>query len=145
MDDDGLSDLLHRVVSLLGDLARRETGPDGDLTYSQIRLLGALEDVEPATQHRLAQALGVSDPAISRALRPLEEDGLVRITRDPQHARRRLVELTTTGRDAYHSSGKPLAELLRRGLQNEDFPYDRYLADTARLAEILESARSARP
>ncbi|MEV8538570.1 MarR family transcriptional regulator [Streptomyces sp. NPDC051572] len=142
--DDGLSDLLHRVVSLLGDLARRDADPDGDLTYSQIRLLGALEDVEPATQHRLAQALGVSDPAVSRALRPLEESGLVRVTRDPQHARRRLVELTATGRETYHSNGKPLAETLRRGLRDQDFPYDRYLADTLRLAEILETARAAR-
>jgi len=142
--DDGLSDLLHRVVSLLGDLARRDADPDGDLTYSQIRLLGALEDVEPATQHRLAQALGVSDPAISRALRPLEESGLVRVTRDPQHARRRLVELTATGRETYHSNGKPLAKTLQRGLQEQDFPYNRYLADTHRLAEILETARAAR-
>ncbi|MET8974939.1 MarR family transcriptional regulator [Streptomyces sp. NPDC004539] len=143
--DDGLSDLLHRVVSLLGDAARRHTGQDGELSYSRIRLLGALEDIEPATQHRLAQALGVSDPAISRALRPLEQDGLVRVTRDPEHARRRLVELTDAGRAAYHANGKPLAELLRQGLLTEGFPYDRYLADTLRLAEILEAAREPRP
>ncbi|MCU1685306.1 MAG: MarR family transcriptional regulator [Amycolatopsis sp.] len=137
--DDGISDLLHRVVSLLGDVARRHTGQDGELTYSQLRLLGALEDVEPATQHRLAQALGVSDPAVSRALRPLEQQALVRITLDPQHARRRLVELTTTGRETYHANGKPLAEALRLALQEQGFPYDRYFADTLRLAEILES------
>ncbi|HEY2056869.1 MarR family winged helix-turn-helix transcriptional regulator [Amycolatopsis sp. NBC_01480] len=137
--DDGLSDLLHRVVSLIGDAARRHSGQDAELTYSQLRLLGALEDVEPATQHRLAQSLGVSDPAISRALRPLEQEGLVRITQDPLHARRRLVELTATGREAYHANGKPLAEAFRVALLKQGFPYDRYLADTARLAEILES------
>lgn len=137
--DDGLSDLLHRVVSLMGDAARRHSGQDGDLTYSQLRLLGALEDVEPATQHRLAQSMGVSDPAISRALRPLEQEGLVRITQDPEHARRRLVELTATGREAYHANGKPLAEQFRLALLKQGFPYDRYLADTVRLAEILES------
>lgn len=138
--DDGLSDLLHRVVSLLSEVARQHIGPDGDLTYSRLRLLGALEDIEPTTQHRLAQTVGVSDPAISRALQPLEQEGLVRITRDPAHARRRLVELTDAGRAAYHASGKPLAEQLRRGLLDQGFPYDRYLADTLRLAEILESA-----
>ncbi|GAA1596857.1 hypothetical protein GCM10009804_61710 [Kribbella hippodromi] len=138
--DDGLGDLLHRVVALLGDAARKQGGEEGGLTYSQLRLLGSVEDVEPATQHRLAQVLGVSDPAVSRALRPLEEKGLVRITQDPQHARRRLVELTPAGRTAYHTIGKPLADALRRALQAEDFPYDRYLADTLRLAEILESS-----
>lgn len=63
-----------------------------------MRLLGTLEDIEPATQHRLAQALSVSDPSISRSLRPLEAEGLVRITIDPDHARRRLVRLTESGR-----------------------------------------------
>ncbi|MFE0019799.1 MarR family winged helix-turn-helix transcriptional regulator [Amycolatopsis sp. NPDC059021] len=138
--DDGLSDLLHRVVSLLGEHARRNTGREGALSYARLRLLGALEDIEPATQHRLARSLGVSDPAVSRALRPLEEDGLLRITTDPHHARRRLVELTPAGRKAYHADGKSLAELLRRGLRKRGFPCDRYLIDTRWLAEILESS-----
>ncbi|MDT8911017.1 MarR family transcriptional regulator [Amycolatopsis sp. PS_44_ISF1] len=137
--DDGLSDLLHRVVTLLGEASRRNAGPDSELSYSQLRLLGALEEVEPATQHQLALAVGVSDPAISRALRPLEQDGLLRVTQDPEHARRRLVELTDTGREAYHTNGRPLAEAFRLALLERGFPYDQYLADTLRLAEIIES------
>ncbi|MFI7102652.1 MarR family winged helix-turn-helix transcriptional regulator [Streptomyces sp. NPDC050161] len=137
--DDGLADALHRVVMLLGEAARQRTdGPDG-LTYSQIRLLGTLEDIEPTTQHRLAQALSVSDPAISRALRPLEADGLVQIAVDPEHARRRLVRLTEAGRSAFHTAGKPLGDEFRAGLVAADFPYDRYLHDTLRLAELLAS------
>ncbi len=135
--DDGLGDLLHRVVMLLGEAARRRTDDPGGLTYSQIRLLGTLEEVEPTTQHRLAQALSVSDPAISRALRPLEADGLVQITVDPEHARRRLVRLTEAGRKAFHAAGKPLYDEFRAALVAAGFPYDRYLEDTLRLAEIL--------
>ncbi|MFE0155875.1 MarR family winged helix-turn-helix transcriptional regulator [Nonomuraea sp. NPDC059007] len=137
--DDGLADLLHRVVMLLGEAARRRTDGRDGMTYSQIRLLGTLEDIEPVTQHRLAQALSVSDPAISRALRPLETDGLVRITIDPEHARRRLVRLTDAGREAFHTAGKPLYDELRAGLVAAGFPYERYLEDTLRLAEILAS------
>lgn len=138
--DDGLADLLHRVVYLLGEATRQRTeGPDA-LSYSQMRLLGTLEDIEPATQHRLAQALSVSDPAISRALRPLEAAGLVQVRIDPEHARRRLVETTEAGRKAFHESGKPLYDELRDGLLAAGFPYERYLADTAKLAEILEKA-----
>lgn len=137
--DDGLADALHRVVMLMGEAARRRTdGPDA-LTYSQIRLLGTLEEIEPATQHRLAQALSVSDPAISRALRPLEAAALVRITVDPGHARRRLVRLTDAGRDAFHAAGKPLGEELRTALVAAGFPYERYLDDTLRLAELLSA------
>ncbi|WP_018681448.1 MarR family winged helix-turn-helix transcriptional regulator [Actinokineospora enzanensis] len=137
--DDGLADLLHRVVMLLGEAARRRTDDRDGLTYSQMRLLGALEEIEPTTQHRLAQALSVSDPAISRALRPLEADGLVQITTDPDHARRRLVRLTETGRKAFHTSGKPLYDELRTRLVAADFPYERYLEDTLRLARLLDS------
>ncbi|MEU4671597.1 MarR family transcriptional regulator [Amycolatopsis sp. NPDC023774] len=69
----------------------------GGLSYSQLRLLGTLEDIQPVTQHRLAQALPVSDPAISRALRPLETAGLVQACQDPEHVRRRLVSITEVG------------------------------------------------
>ncbi|MFF1645124.1 MarR family winged helix-turn-helix transcriptional regulator [Streptomyces sp. NPDC058240] len=137
--DDGLADLLHRVVMLLSEATRQRTDDPDGLTYSQIRLLGTLEDIEPTTQHRLAQALSVSDPAISRALRPLEAGGLVQITVDPEHARRRLVRLTEAGRKAFHAAGKPLYDELRAGLVAAGFPYERYLQDTLRLAEFLAS------
>ncbi|MFI1801449.1 MarR family winged helix-turn-helix transcriptional regulator [Streptomyces sp. NPDC020379] len=137
--DDGLGDLLHRVVMQLGEAARRRTDDLGGLTYSQIRLLGTLEEIEPVTQHGLAQALSVSDPAISRALRTLQEDDLVQITVDPEHARRRLVRLTEAGRKAFHVAGKPLGDELRAGLVAAGFPYERYLEDTHRLAEFLAS------
>ncbi|MEV6412993.1 MarR family transcriptional regulator [Kribbella sp. NPDC051718] len=136
--DDGLADLLHRVVFLLGEAARQRGDGPGDLTYSQLRLLGTLEDIQPATQHRLAQALLVSDPAVSRALGPLEAAGLVQVTQDPDHGRRRLVTITEAGRKAFHDGGKPLYDQLRTYLQQAGFPYDRYLADTAKLAQLLK-------
>ncbi|NNH69863.1 MarR family transcriptional regulator [Nocardia uniformis] len=136
--DDGLGDLLHRVVFLLGEATRRRVDNSSGLSYSQIRLLGTLEDIEPVTQHGLAQALAVSDPAISRALRPLEDAGLVQVHIDPEHKRRRLVSTTEAGRNAFHATGKPLADELRDALLAADFPYERYLRDTAALAELLE-------
>ncbi|WP_344535450.1 MarR family winged helix-turn-helix transcriptional regulator [Streptomyces albiaxialis] len=126
-------------MMLMGEAARRRTDDNDGLTYSQIRLLGTLEEIEPVTQHGLAQALSVSDPAISRALGPLKADGLVRVTVDPEHARRRLVRLTEAGRTSFHATGKPLDEEFRTALLAAGFPYDRYLEDTLRLAEILAS------
>ncbi len=142
--DDGLGDLLHRVVYLLGEATRRRVASNG-LSYSQIRLLGMLEEIEPVTQHQLAQALAVSDPAISRALRPLEEAGFVQIEIDPEHKRRRLVATTEAGRKAFHATGKPLADELRTALLAAGFPYDRYLQDTTVLAELLEPAKPSGP
>jgi DNA-binding MarR family transcriptional regulator len=136
--DDGLADLLHRVVFLLGEAARRRGDDSGGLSYSQMRLLGTLEDIHPVTQHRLAQALSVSDPAISRSLRPLEAAGLVQVRTDPNHGRRRLVDITEAGRKAFHDNGKPLYDELRSALLEAGFPYERYLSDTVQLAQILE-------
>ncbi|MGK5636810.1 MarR family winged helix-turn-helix transcriptional regulator [Streptomyces sp. URMC 126] len=136
--DDGLADLLHRVVFLLGEAARQRGDGSAGLSYSQMRLLGTLEDLQPVTQHRLAQALSVSDPAISRALRPLEAAGLVEVRPDPDHGRRRLVGITDAGREAFHESGKPLYDELRNALLEAGFPYERYLSDTVRLVRILE-------
>ncbi|MFI5733666.1 MarR family winged helix-turn-helix transcriptional regulator [Kribbella sp. NPDC051587] len=135
--DDGLGDLLHRVVLMIGEAARRNAEDADGLTYSQLRLLGTLEDIEPATQHQLAQAMAVSDPAISRALKPLEAAGYVQVVTDPDHGRRRLVTITETGRKAFHDSGKPLIEELRVYLVKAGFPYERYLQDTMQLAELL--------
>ncbi|MFB8003252.1 MarR family winged helix-turn-helix transcriptional regulator [Nocardia sp. NPDC056000] len=139
--DDGLGDLLHRVVYLLGEAARRRGGETEVLTYSQIRLLGMLEEIEPVTQHQLAQALSVSDPAVSRALRPLEAAGFVAVETDPEHARRRLVSTTEAGRDAFHSTDRPLQNQLRDALLEAGFPYEQYLRDTAALAKLLEPRR----
>ncbi|MFK0294758.1 MarR family winged helix-turn-helix transcriptional regulator [Streptomyces sp. NPDC090442] len=135
--DEGLAELLHRVVMLMGEAARRRSGPDQRLSPSQLRLLGTLEEIQPATQHQLAEALTLSDPAISRALRPLEAEGYVTISVDPTHRRRRLVALTPTGQATFLAEGKPLEEELRTALLEAGFPYDRYLADTHRLAGLL--------
>lgn len=137
--NEGLAELLYRVVMLMNEAARRRSGPDQRLSPSQLRLLGTLEEIEPATQHQLAEALGVSDPAISRALRPLEAEGYVTVSVDPAHRRRRLVSLTPAGQDTFLAEGKPLEEELRTALLEAGFPYDRYLADTYRLAELLAS------
>ncbi len=135
--DDGLADLLHRVVSLLGGHARDRMPADDSLTYSQLRLLGTLDELAPLTQHQLAEAVAISDPAVSRALQPLLHDGLVAIGPDPAHGRRKLVNITASGTEAFHRTGRPFAEQLKQALLANDFPYERYLADTARLAGIL--------
>jgi DNA-binding MarR family transcriptional regulator len=136
--DEGLADLLHRVVLLLGEAARAQlVDPEGP-TYSQVRILGTLDDIAPVTQHELAQAMSVSDPAISRALQPLRDTGLVEITVDPTHARRRLVSLTDEGRNTFHSAGKPLQDQFRTALLEAGFPYDSYLEHTKQLADLLD-------
>lgn len=141
--DDGLADLLHRVVSIFGDLARRRhAAREVVLPYTHMRIIGTLEDSPRLTQHQLAQAVGLSDAATSRALRILSDGGLVDITTDPTHARRRLAVATPQGLELFHSAGAELAAELRAWLTDQGFPYEKYLADTQNLANLLDAVRT---
>jgi DNA-binding MarR family transcriptional regulator/GNAT superfamily N-acetyltransferase len=51
----------------------------------------------PATVQVLRERLGLDSGYLSRLLRRLESDGLIRVTPDPADRRRRQVELTDTG------------------------------------------------
>lgn len=136
--DDGLTDLLHRVVAIFGELARGRLAADAaELTYTQMRIIGALEEGPAATQHQLADTLGLSEAATSRALQILQNAGFVDIITDPSHGRRRLVSATPAGLKLFHATGAAMATELRDWLTQNDFPYERYLNDSRRLAELL--------
>ncbi|MGG7508834.1 MarR family winged helix-turn-helix transcriptional regulator [Plantibacter sp. YIM 135249] len=144
--DDGLADLLHRVVATLGDLARKRiaSGP-AHLTYTQIRIIGTIEETPGMTQRQLADSVGLSEAAMSRALQALRDAGCVEIVIDPAHARRRLVTATSDGLKLFHDSGTATSAELRDWLIREGFPYERYLADSQRLAELLGPLSRASP
>src|ERR1700742_2651929 len=55
----------------------------------------------PATTLALRQRLGLDSGYLSRLLRRLERDGLVRVTPDPGDRRRREVSLTEAGRERW--------------------------------------------
>lgn len=86
-----------------------------DLTVSQVRalVLLACSDPEPLAGGRIAERLGVSPAAISRALDGLVRQGFVVRTESPVDRRVRLVAITTAGREA----AEELAALRRAQLQ----------------------------
>ncbi|AUN39512.1 MarR family winged helix-turn-helix transcriptional regulator [Tsukamurella tyrosinosolvens] len=137
--DEGLGDVLNHITMLLG-VVTREYGAPGTLSYSRMRLLGTLEEVQPATQHELAQAMLVSDAAVSRMLAALVPEGLVTVEPDPEHARRRLVRLTEKGAARFHASSTDYATQLEKALTARDFPYERYLRDSIALRDFLATA-----
>jgi DNA-binding MarR family transcriptional regulator len=56
---------------------------------------------DPLTTQALRARLGLDSGYLSRLLRRLEEDGLVRVAPDPADRRRRQVTLTEAGRDSW--------------------------------------------
>lgn len=78
-----------RKVALL-----REHG----LQPGQDVVLLELARLETASQNELAEAVEVDEPSVGRSLARLEANGLIKRSVDPRDSRRRVVELTPTGR-----------------------------------------------
>jgi DNA-binding MarR family transcriptional regulator len=89
--------LLGKLVTLLESEAEHLLRAHLDISYRRMLFLFVLQHQESITQHRLAQFLGYSDPAISTMLRELVKDGYVTTTPDPAHGRKHLVRITPLG------------------------------------------------
>ena len=64
---------------------------------SQFPLLAALDRQGGLTVGELAEAVGVSQPGVTRSVARLAEQGLITVTYEPGDRRRRSVQLTTAG------------------------------------------------
>lgn len=84
-----------RVLTRLYDAALRELG----LETSQLPILAALALAgEPgASVTDLARALVMERTSVTRAIRPLERAGLLRVARSPDDARLKIVVITRAG------------------------------------------------
>ena len=78
-----------RAVSQLYDDALRPIGLRG----TQFTLLTAIRLMQPATVNEIAASLGMDRTTLTRNLRPLEREGLIRIS---EGADRRVREITLT-------------------------------------------------
>lgn len=69
------------------------------IRYTEFQMLSALSKMHEGTGMRieLANRVGLTASAITRALRPLEKLGYVKSTKCPRDARRSLVTLTDAG------------------------------------------------
>ena len=103
MQDNGVIDrtqqpayALHAVVFLL-DQAADAILPVLGLTYSRYLTMLTIERLGGATQRSIAEALGVTEPSASRAIRGLQDAGLVATASAPGSGNRRSVSLTDKG------------------------------------------------
>ena len=100
-----------RLMLLTKHLARaREAAlADDELGRASFKVLLALRRLGPpytAQPSELAEQLGLSRGALSARLSPLEDDGLITRTTDPDDRRRVHVELTAAGREAFDRHGQ---------------------------------------
>ena len=108
-----------RVVSRAFDDALAEAG--GSLPVWLVLI--SLKSGQPASQRKLADAVGIQGATLTHHLNAMESAGLVTRRRDPQNRRLHLVELTPAG-DALFARMRDAAaafdERLRAGLSRPD-------------------------
>jgi len=115
--------LLGKFVTLLESEAEHLLRVQLGISYRRMLFLFVLQHQESITQHRLAQYLGYSDPAVSAMLHELVKDGYITTTPDPDHGRKHLVAITSRG-----------LELARQGRHLLDTHFD----ELVQLAEVDE-------
>lgn len=72
---------------------------DSPVAAGQYPMLAALDRLGPLTVGEMAQAVGLSQPGVTRSLSQLAEFGLLDIKPSPSDGRIRVVSLTPPGRD----------------------------------------------
>jgi len=94
MNQKPLTFLLHDVVWKIDAEADQILKAEHGLSFAKFYILAVLYSCQPTTQADLATCLMYSPAAVSKALQPLQEDGLVEVGPHPTHARKNLVSLT---------------------------------------------------
>jgi DNA-binding MarR family transcriptional regulator len=98
---------LHLVVALL-DRSAEEILPTLGLTYSRYLTLLTIERLGETTQRAIAEAMSLTEPAVSRTIRALRADGLVATEARAGSGNRRAVRLTETGVRLVNSAAEQL-------------------------------------
>lgn len=75
---------------------------------SQARIMSALHSSNARSQRSVAVELGQTEANVSRQLRQMKKQGLVKVTKTKKDARQRDVVLTAKGRSAYAKAEKLL-------------------------------------
>lgn len=129
-----LSFTLHVLTARLDRAADRMLRAEHDITYSRFLALSLIGEFGVPTQRALADALGVTEPSVSRMVAVLTSEGLLE---PPEGSGRRHLNLSTTGKEFVASVQHVFEDRLADLVAESDVPYDEYREHTARLLAAL--------
>ncbi|HEY0331319.1 MAG TPA: MarR family transcriptional regulator [Rhodopseudomonas sp.] len=121
--DDGADALalVHELRVVIGRLKRRlrEQAYLGELTWSQVAVLGHLDREGPATVTALARAEGMRPQSMGATVAVLEAAGLVSGAPDPRDGRQTILSLTESCRDLIKAGRAVREDWLLREIQTK--------------------------
>jgi DNA-binding MarR family transcriptional regulator len=123
---------------LMGQLRRklREQANPGDLSPSQLTVLGRLDRDGPTTVTSLARAEGVRPQSMGATVASLEELGLVSGASDPADRRQTILSLTPVSHDWIRAHRAAREDWLFRALRRTLAPAEQ--EEVARAVELLK-------
>lgn len=97
MNEISTSSTVHEMNTVMNRIAEHLLQDKVSISYTRFIFLFIVKQYDAPTQHHIAQAMKISDPAISKVCREVVHEGLIRTAINPRHKRQRLIYLTTTG------------------------------------------------
>jgi DNA-binding MarR family transcriptional regulator len=121
---DRAADMASELRIVLGKLKRRlrEHANKGDMSLSQMAVLGYLDREGPATVTTLARAEGVRSQSMGATVAALEEAGLVTGAPNPADGRQIMLSLTAKAREWIKASRAAREDWLSRAIRSHLTP-----------------------
>jgi len=138
----GLSFMLHVLTARLDRAADRMLQAEQGVSYKRFLALTMVGELGVSTQRALADALGVTEPSVSRMVGVLAAEGLLDVQRSAAGERGRRLSLTEAGSALVASVQSRLEERFAELVAASDVSYDHYAEQTARMLGTLEQVQA---
>jgi DNA-binding MarR family transcriptional regulator len=137
---------LHTLTARLDRAAHRILRVEEQLSYRRFLVLFMIGELGVPNQRALAEALGVTEPSVSRMIGALTSAGLLDAAPDPAGGNRNRLSLTADGRELVRRCANLLAGRLVTLVEASGVPYDVYTRHTNQLLATLDAGerRAAR-
>ncbi len=131
---------LHALTARLDRSADRILQAEHGLSYRRFLALLIVAELGTATQRALAEALGVSEPSVSRMTGVLVDAGLLDAPPDPAGGNRRRLRLTVEGKHLVEQGRDLLERRFAALVERSGVSYADFARDTRRLMAALSAA-----
>jgi DNA-binding MarR family transcriptional regulator len=141
---DASSLAIHELVVVLDRAADVLLAKRYAISHPRFMVLRALRE-GTATQHALAERLGITDAAVSRMLPPLTAAGLLTVDTDPDHGRRHLVSLTEQGMTLARDCEETLDDAFSGAARDAGVDVEKFVHDARALTDQVRASMNFGP
>ena len=103
--------LFQNISSTLSRLSDQVLNESLSISYSQYKILNALDIKENSRQIDIAHILGQTEASISRQIKIMNANGLIKIVLNKDNRREHYIQLTSKGSTSYTRATRLLNEL----------------------------------